>query len=278
MADGFFQPKQQDESLFYFMNFGNETTFGESPLSSPFLLEDGTQLISSDLSSPDISSPSPSTEFLFSDQSLQSFFVSGDSMEQMETLSVLDDSSSKMETNNQVKISEETTNKKTKKGRGKKRARSNSEENTDVSAVILTREQILTFSSEDLEQFISRITNLRPLTYSEEKELKRQKRLIKNRESAQASRQRKKVYVDELETEIANLKNQNSQLTNQVGQLVVENRDLKDELKKLHTLVKKTGLLSNDTKSSKSTDSSNVGSHQKVGVYLLILMFSFGLF
>jgi len=79
-----------------------------------------------------------------------------------------------------------------------------------------------------------------------------------------------------LEAEIAKLKNQNGQLTNQVGQLVIENRDLKDELQKLHTLVKKTGLSIPEPKVSKSETSSQ--QKTKAGVCLLILMLSFGLF
>jgi len=58
---------------------------------------------------------------------------------------------------------------------------------------------------------------------------------------------------------------------------------LKDELQKIHTLVKKTGLLSETiTKPSpKSHETSNVTSSAqkaKAGVCLLILLFSFGLF
>jgi len=39
----------------------------------------------------------------------------------------------------------------------------------------------------------------KPLTSSEKSAIKKQRRLIKNRESAQASRQRKKDYVGDLE-------------------------------------------------------------------------------
>jgi len=65
----------------------------------------------------------------------------------------------------------------------------------------------------------------------------------------------------------------------------MENRILKDELQKIHTLVKKTGLLSDTvakSSSSKIHETSHAGpspqQKAKAGVCLLILLFSFGLF
>jgi regulator of replication initiation timing len=178
----------------------------------------------------------------------------------------------------EVKKEEEKEDKKTKGKRGKKRQRKDSkdQENTDVSAVQLTREQLLTISSAAFDDFVNRVTSARSLTNAEEKEVKRQRRLIKNRESAQASRHRKKEYVDELEAEIAQLKNQNTQLTNQVGHLFDENKSLREELQQLHTLVKKTGL--SGPWDFKQTASEIPQKIKTAGVCLLIIMFSFGLF
>jgi len=143
---------------------------------------------------------------------------------------------------------------------------------------------------------VEEITRMRPLTHAEEKELKRQKRLIKNRESAQASRQRKKSYIDELEAEITKLKQENGFLNSQVGNLSVENRTLREELNKIQTLVKKTGASIINTMLPRSVSGQTpskpmehpvVGSSisprgptqkAKAGVCLLILLFSFGLF
>jgi len=69
----------------------------------------------------------------------------------------------------------------------------------------LSRDELLNMTSESLEQYAQRLAATRPLTVEEQKKFKRQRRLIKNRESAQLSRMRKKAYVDELEKQIADL-------------------------------------------------------------------------
>lgn len=66
-----------------------------------------------------------------------------------------------------------------------------------------------------------------------EKEAKRQKRLIKNRESAQASRERKKAYVQGLEKKMNDLSNKNSSLNNRVLTLEEENYLLRERLKRM---------------------------------------------
>ena len=64
----------------------------------------------------------------------------------------------------------------------------------------------------------------------EDKEIKRQRRLIKNRESAQASRERKKLYVKGLEAKVEELTNKNSSLTSKLAELEEENRKLRERL------------------------------------------------
>jgi uncharacterized coiled-coil DUF342 family protein len=144
-------------------------------------------------------------------------------------------------------------------------------ESTDISAVQLSREQLLNMASSEFEERVKQVTATRPLTAAEEREVKRQKRLIKNRESAQASRQRKKEYVDELEAEITSLKNQNSILTQQVHSLVTENMSLKNELQQLHTLVKKTGL-SGEWESMRTQPLETTQKMKTVGVCLLVIL------
>jgi hypothetical protein len=77
----------------------------------------------------------------------------------------------------QETIKEEKKENETKKERkrGKKRQRKE-DESTDISQVQLSREQLLCFSSEDLDQVVQNVQRERPLTYFEEKEVKRQKR------------------------------------------------------------------------------------------------------
>jgi len=63
-----------------------------------------------------------------------------------------------------------------------------------------------------------------------DKDVKRQRRLIKNRESAQASRERKKVYVQGLEKKVDDLSQTNTVLTNKVLSLEEENILLREQL------------------------------------------------
>jgi len=64
------------------------------------------------------------------------------------------------------------------------------------------------------------------------KELKRQKRLIKNRESAQASRERKKLYVQGLEKKLSELTTKTNTLSSKVISLEEENKILREQLQK----------------------------------------------
>jgi hypothetical protein len=78
-----------------------------------------------------------------------------------------------------------------------------------------------------------------------EKDIKRQQRLIKNRESAQASRERKKSYVKGLEENLKTLTSTNSNLFSKVTSLEEENQLLRQQLEraikgeKIDTLEKK---------------------------------------
>ncbi|KAH3756740.1 cyclic AMP-responsive element-binding protein 3 [Pelomyxa schiedti] len=92
------------------------------------------------------------------------------------------------------------------------------------ASVQLPRDVLLTISSQDLLLFSKQIQEARQLSAEEQNELKRQKRLsprnhklnnkfpislVKNRESAQLSRQRKREQVKNLEAIIANLGSEN---------------------------------------------------------------------
>jgi hypothetical protein len=66
-----------------------------------------------------------------------------------------------------------------------------------------------------------------------EKDVKRQQRLIKNRESAQASRERRKNYVKNLEDNLKNMNTQNSTLSTKVSTLEEENQLLREQLIKM---------------------------------------------
>lgn len=102
-----------------------------------------------------------------------------------------------------------------------------------------TRDELLVMTSEDFEGRISRLSALRPLTASEKNTIKRQRRLIKNRESAQASRQRKKDYVDDLESKVESLVSSNARLKEDFASLTSENAQLNNEVEFLNQLVRR---------------------------------------
>jgi len=89
------------------------------------------------------------------------------------------------------------------------------------------RDELLVMTSEEFESTVARLAALRPLTPAEKSLIKRQRRLIKNRESAQASRQRKKDYVGELEAKVDSLVVGNARLKEDFASLVMENSSLK---------------------------------------------------
>ena len=76
----------------------------------------------------------------------------------------------------------------------------------------LPRDILLDMTSSSLEQYFKELMALRKLTKEEQKAVASQRRLIKNRESAQLSRQRKKSYVEELKGDLEALHTQHAQL------------------------------------------------------------------
>eukprot|EP01117_Protostelium_nocturnum_P018974 TRINITY_DN8070_c0_g1_i1.p1 TRINITY_DN8070_c0_g1~~TRINITY_DN8070_c0_g1_i1.p1 ORF type:complete len:259 (-),score=95.81 TRINITY_DN8070_c0_g1_i1:183-959(-) len=104
----------------------------------------------------------------------------------------------------------------------------------------LDRSVLLTMSSRDFESFFNQLSTERTLTRSEEKMLKAQRRLISNRESAQASRRRKKAYIEELEGRVSEMHIKMSQVTAsnaalnaQITELNAENQLLKSKFEEI---------------------------------------------
>uniref|UniRef100_A0A2K6U7R9 cAMP responsive element binding protein 3 n=2 Tax=Saimiri boliviensis TaxID=27679 RepID=A0A2K6U7R9_SAIBB len=97
-----------------------------------------------------------------------------------------------------------------------------------------------------------------PLTKMEEQILKRVRRKIRNKRSAQESRRKKKVYVGGLESRVLKYTAQNMELQNKVQLLEEQNLSLLDQLRKLQAMVIK---ISNKTSSSSTC--------------VLVLLFSF---
>jgi len=103
----------------------------------------------------------------------------------------------------------------------------------------------LNMSSKEIEDYVMQLKSSRQLTSVEDKELRKQRRLIKNREYASQSRGRKKVYVDELEKKIADISAENSSLKSQVQCLTDENGKLKKHIAGLGASGKQTQTFSN---------------------------------
>ncbi|XP_072536030.1 cyclic AMP-responsive element-binding protein 3-like protein 4 [Salminus brasiliensis] len=89
------------------------------------------------------------------------------------------------------------------------------------------------------QEGISLPNNL-PLTKAEERILKKVRRKIRNKQSAQDSRRRKKEYIDGLESRVAACSAQNKELKRTVDQLEKHNMSLLAQLRRLQALVKQT--------------------------------------
>nr|XP_020666450.1 cyclic AMP-responsive element-binding protein 3-like protein 4 isoform X2 [Pogona vitticeps] len=100
-----------------------------------------------------------------------------------------------------------------------------------------------------------------PRDQVEERILKKVRRKIRNKQSAQDSRRRKKEYIDGLESRVAACSAQNQELRKKVHELEVHHVSLLDQLQSLQKLIKQT--------STKAVQTSSC---------LLILVVSLGLF
>ncbi|XP_019509073.1 PREDICTED: cyclic AMP-responsive element-binding protein 3-like protein 3 isoform X1 [Hipposideros armiger] len=99
-----------------------------------------------------------------------------------------------------------------------------------------------------------------PLTKYEERVLKKIRRKIRNKQSAQESRKKKKEYIDGLETRMSACTAQNQELQRKVLHLEKQNLSLLEQLKKLQAIVVQS--------TSKSA---------QAGTCVAVLLFSFAL-
>jgi len=134
------------------------------------------------------------------------------------------------------------------------------------------------------------------LSASEKNEIRKQLRLVKNRESAHASRLRKKSYLDEMERRVNALHAENAILRQNSKDLHNENAQLKSEVVYLKGVVSKTGIskmfqsgASFFSKLSQQSTSPGVGAEgankaspalinpRNAGVVLMVVLLSVGL-
>ncbi|XP_029916388.1 cAMP responsive element binding protein 3-like 3 like [Myripristis murdjan] len=86
-----------------------------------------------------------------------------------------------------------------------------------------------------------------PLTKAEERTLKRVRRKIRNKQSAQESRKKKKVYVDGLENRVAICTAHNLELQKKVQLLQKQNISLIEQLRKLQAMMKMSTMKTSTT-------------------------------
>ncbi|NXR83752.1 CREB3 protein, partial [Pycnonotus jocosus] len=79
-----------------------------------------------------------------------------------------------------------------------------------------------------------------PLTKAEERVLRKVRRKIRNKQAAQDSRRRRKIYVDGLENRVAACTAENHELEKKVQQLQKQNMSLLRQLQKLQALVRQS--------------------------------------
>lgn len=108
--------------------------------------------------------------------------------------------------------------------------------------IVLTEEEKRLLSKEGVT-----IPTHMPLTKAEERTLKRVRRKIRNKQSAQESRKKKKVYVDGLENRVAICTAHNMELQKKVQLLQKQNISLIEQLRKLQGIVKMSTMKASTT-------------------------------
>jgi len=140
----------------------------------------------------------------------------------------------------------------------------------------LSPDDLLKLDSREIEDYIKTLGSKRSLAPSEEKELKRVRRLIKNREYAQSSRNKKKQYTEEMEKKLSDMAQGSAALEKRVKELEIENRTLKIQLSKIGTAMKRDPSLLE--KLRQATVPATAVPKMKAGAVLFVILFSFGLF
>ncbi|KAG5888352.1 hypothetical protein JTB14_020752 [Gonioctena quinquepunctata] len=104
-----------------------------------------------------------------------------------------------------------------------------------TGTLILTEEEKRTLIAEGYP-----VPTRLPLTKAEEKSLKKIRRKIKNKISAQESRRKKKEYMDQLERKVEHLVTENSHYRQKIESLEDSNTNLLNQLDKLQAIVART--------------------------------------
>ncbi|KAL6069736.1 Activating transcription factor 6 [Balamuthia mandrillaris] len=218
-------------------------------------------------------------------------------------------SSSDASANERTKAMEEEEGSESNNTRKRKRTRKTASAPPLQTAVSLPRKELLKLSSAELEEYAANLRKIRPLTPLEEKDIRRQRRLIKNRESASLSRKRKRMHLEEMEDKVNLLTEEKETLKEQVDQLSNQNQELQQQVHRLQGLLQNVSYLTSALKKATSISSANIkpepidvetsvtaveavpsstrpdnkplrssGTAAVRGTFLLVLLLSFGLF
>ncbi|XP_074640172.1 cyclic AMP-responsive element-binding protein 3-like protein 2 [Tubulanus polymorphus] len=136
------------------------------------------------------------------------------------------------------------------------------------SPVRVTHNGVLVLTEEEKRTLITEgypIPQKLPLTKQEEKNLKKIRRKIKNKISAQESRRKKKEYLETLEKKVEAFTHENGELKRKVDSLEGNNRSLLSQLQKLQSLVGKVSRPSAVTST-------------QTGTCLMVLVLCFAMF
>ncbi|NXM03606.1 CR3L3 protein, partial [Tyrannus savana] len=106
---------------------------------------------------------------------------------------------------------------------------------SDFPELVLTEEEKQLLEKEGVT-----LPTCLPLTKAEERILRKVRRKIRNKQSAQDSRRRRKIYVDGLENKVAACTAQNHELEKKVQQLQKQNMSLLRQLRKLQAVVRRS--------------------------------------
>ncbi|XP_040898956.1 cAMP responsive element binding protein 3-like 3 like [Toxotes jaculatrix] len=121
-------------------------------------------------------------------------------------------------------------------------AQPNKTDQFQFKEIVLTEEEKRLLAKEGVT-----IPTQMPLTKAEERTLKRVRRKIRNKQSAQESRKKKKVYVDGLENRVAICTAHNLELQKKVQMLQKQNISLIEQLRKLQAMVKMSTMKASTT-------------------------------
>ncbi|NWV29671.1 CR3L3 protein, partial [Origma solitaria] len=106
---------------------------------------------------------------------------------------------------------------------------------SDFPELVLTEEEKQLLEKEGVT-----LPTCLPLTKAEERILRKVRRKIRNKQAAQDSRRRRKIYVDGLENRVAACTAENHELEKKVQQLQKQNMSLLRQLQKLQALVRRS--------------------------------------